>query len=310
MGYDYFYGSQANQFTFYRIPKALFSDPTLRDISAEAKILYGLLLDRMSLSAVNRWLDRKGRVFIIYTIQEMMDQLGCAEQKTAKLLSELEKKVGLIERKRQGLGRPNLIYVKNFIDTGNRENLQQWASQIQSCENHNSGAMKITTQVFPESQANDTDSENDTDSNDTDIPFLSVPKNSHMPESKGMEAKEEYESYKRLIERNLEMEVLRENHPYETDVLDEMLSIILDTVCSKRRYIRVAGDDKPKEIVTSTLLKLTSVHIEFVMDCMKENTTKVRNIRQYLLAALYNAPMTISSYYTARVRYDMSNNPI
>ena len=310
MGYDYFYGNQADQFTFYRIPKALFVDPTLRDISAEAKILYGLLLDRMSLSAVNGWLDSEGRVFIIYTIEEMMEQLGCAEQKTAKLLSELEKKVGLIERKRQGLGKPNLIYVKNFVDNPVERRLPPRESQILNCENHNSGIAGITTQVFPKSQRNNTERTNDTDSNNTDNPFPSAPERNQGQESKGSETMSEYESYQRLIERNLEIDILKQNHPYDTEMLDEIMSIVLDTVCSNRQYIRIAGDDKPREVVKSVLLKLTSEHIEFVLQCMKENTTRVRNIRQYLLASLYNAPMTISNYYGALVNHDMANGLI
>lgn len=116
MTLDYFYGNQSEQFTFYRIPKLLFTDPELKNISTEAKVLYGLLLDRMSLSIKNNWLDEQRRVFIIFTIDEIMEALACAEQKAAKLLNELEKGVGLIERKRQGLGKPNLIYVKNFVD--------------------------------------------------------------------------------------------------------------------------------------------------------------------------------------------------
>ena len=117
MTLDYFYGAQADLFTFYRIPKALFTDERFKTISAEAKILYGILLDRMSLSQRNGWLDEQSRVFIIFTLDEVMDAIGCADQKATKLLNELESKAGLIERKRQGLGKPNLIYVKNFVDT-------------------------------------------------------------------------------------------------------------------------------------------------------------------------------------------------
>lgn len=112
---DYFYGGQAEQFSFYRIPKLLFTDERFRSISAEAKVLYGILLDRMSLSQRNGWLDDADRVYIIFTTQDIMDAIDCADQKATKLLSELEQKAGLIERKRQGLGKPNLIYVKNFI---------------------------------------------------------------------------------------------------------------------------------------------------------------------------------------------------
>ena len=114
--YDYFYGAEAEQFFFYRIPKVLFTEERFRSVSAEAKVLYGLLLDRMSLSCKNGWLDKEGRVYIIFTIEEVMTALGCADQKAGKLLHELESKCRLIERKRQGLGKPNLIYVKNFVD--------------------------------------------------------------------------------------------------------------------------------------------------------------------------------------------------
>lgn len=168
MTLDYFYGNQSEQFTFYRIPKLLFTDPELKNISTEAKVLYGLLLDRMSLSIKNNWLDEQRRVFIIFTIDEIMEALACAEQKAAKLLNELEKGVGLIERKRQGLGKPNLIYVKNFVDKSTVPVRPYIESQILNCENHNSGSAIITDQELPESQTNNTEI-NNTDSSDTDI---------------------------------------------------------------------------------------------------------------------------------------------
>ena len=110
---DYFYGQSSELFSFYRIPKLLFQDSRFQPLSTDAKTLYGILLDRMSLSARNGWLDKAGRVFIIYTVQEVQDSLGCADKKATKLLRELEE-YGLIERKRRGLGKPDLIYVKNF----------------------------------------------------------------------------------------------------------------------------------------------------------------------------------------------------
>lgn len=115
MQYDYFYGAQAEQFSFYRIPKALFTDTQFKDLSTDAKVLYGILLDRMSLSLKNHWLDEQNRVYIIFTLEEIMESLNCANQKATRLMVELEKKVGLIERKRQGLGKPCLIYVKTSL---------------------------------------------------------------------------------------------------------------------------------------------------------------------------------------------------
>ena len=125
MQYEYFYGTQAEQFSFYRIPKALFTEPNFRELSTDAKVLYGILLDRMSLSLKNQWLDAQNKVYIIFTVDEIMDALNCANQKATRLMVELEKQAGLIERKRQGLGRPNLIYVKNFAATINDKNCEK-----------------------------------------------------------------------------------------------------------------------------------------------------------------------------------------
>ena len=125
MQYEYFYGAQAEQFSFYRIPKALFTEPNFRELSTDAKVLYGILLDRMSLSLKNQWLDAQNKVYIIFTVEEIMDALNCANQKATRLMVELEKQAGLIERKRQGLGRPNLIYVKKFSATINDKNCEK-----------------------------------------------------------------------------------------------------------------------------------------------------------------------------------------
>lgn len=125
MQYEYFYGAQAEQFSFYRIPKALFTEPNFRELSTDAKVLYGILLDRMSLSLKNQWLDAQNKVYIIFTVEEIMDALNCANQKATRLMVELEKQAGLIERKRQGLGRPNLIYVKNFAATINDKSCEE-----------------------------------------------------------------------------------------------------------------------------------------------------------------------------------------
>lgn len=134
--YDYFYGAESEQFSFYRILKVLFTEERFKNISAEAKVLYGLLLDRMSLSAKNGWQDKENRVYIIFTIENIMEAMGCADQKTGKLLHELESKGRLIERKRQGLGKPNLIYVKNFVTPSE--------SRFLNRENHGSRNVKTT----------------------------------------------------------------------------------------------------------------------------------------------------------------------
>ena len=110
---QYFMGEQIDSFTFFRIPKVLFSDPLYKDLSTGAKILYSLMLDRVVLSTLNEWKDKRGRVFVYFTIKEIMREIECCRQTAVNLLDELEK-ADLIERKKQGMGRPNRIYVKRF----------------------------------------------------------------------------------------------------------------------------------------------------------------------------------------------------
>lgn len=116
----YFYGQEAEQYSFYRIPKQLISDSRFRNVSTDAKLLYGLMLDRMGLSLKNGWLDEQGRVYIFFVLDEIQDLLQCGHEKAVKLLAELdsEKGIGLIERIKQGQGKPTIIYVKQFCDKG------------------------------------------------------------------------------------------------------------------------------------------------------------------------------------------------
>ena len=291
MAYDYFYGQQSEQFSFYRIPKILFSQDKFWNVSTDAKLLYGILLDRMNLSARNGWLDEAGRVYIIFTIEEIKESLGCAEKKAVKLLDELEKKAELIERKRQGLGKPNLIYVKNFIS----ESVER---QFLNCQNDNSATFQNTIQDLSKAQGNNTDIKN-TDLSDTNSIFPS--------ENCGKEnGNEEYQQYYQYFYEQLGMEYLQKDYPYDMDRLENILELVVETVCSKRQIIRIGGDDRPIEVVKSRFMKLDSEHIRYVLDCFKENTTKIRNIRQYILASLYNAPTTIGSYFDALVRHDMA----
>ena len=147
---DYFYGQSGELFSYFRIPKALFQDHRFRQLSTDARTLYGILLDRMSLSVKNGWLDEQGRVYIIYTVREVQESLCCAEHKAVKLFRELEG-IDLIERKRRGLGRPSLIYVKDFSS-----GLPKGAS-TELPKSSNSGAAESAILVQPKPQANKTD---------------------------------------------------------------------------------------------------------------------------------------------------------
>ena len=292
--YDYFYGPEGEQFSFIRVPKIFFENEAYRSMSAEAKILYGFLLDRVSVSLKNGWKDDQNRIFIICTIEEIMEKIGCGNKKAIQLLSELEDKIGLIERKRQGLGKPNLIYVKNFIRTVDNSGQRHFLK----CQNDTSGSVRMTSLEMSESHGSNTNLSNTDMSNTENLIYPGT-------DSDGMAERMSYEDYFR---RSLEFDILLQNNPYEKETLEGILDLLVDTCCSHKAYIRIAGDNKSGEVVRSRFMKLDSSHIQYVLSCLKENTTDVRNIRQYLLAALYNAPTTISAYYQAKVNYDFYGN--
>lgn len=285
MAFDYFYEEQSQQFAFYRIPKVLFTDNRFQKIYTEGKVLYGLLLDRVSLSRENGWIDEEGRVYIIFTLNAIRQAMNCAEKSAIKYLTELED-FGLIERIRQGLGKPAIIYVKNFID--------QYNLQVKTCNNSSSGPVEVPVQDQYNLQPNYTNN-NNTDFNNTN-PILS--------------GDEERMGYEMFLKDQLDVEILKQEYPHDREMIDGILELILDVLCSKRKMIRIAGDDKPVNVVKGRFMKLTIEHIRYVMTCLQENTTKIRSIKQYMLAALYNAPSTIDGYYRAEVNHDMATGII
>ena len=282
MTLDYFYGQSGELFSYFRIPKALFQDSRFRQLSTDARTLYGILLDRMSLSVKNGWMDKQGRVYIIYTVREVQESLCCAEHKAVKLFRELEQ-IDLIERKRRGLGRPSLIYVKDFT-TGlsKTHNL--------NCANSNSCVAQSAVQERQKPQANKTD-KNKTEMNKPD-PIHSE------------DIREQLEDYFYQV---LEVELLLRLFPDDEDTIYQIVDLLVDTCATKRRMLRIAGDDKPAEVVRSRLKKLNADHIRFVLNSLAENATPVRNMKQYLLASLYNAPTTMNLHYQNLTNRDFAH---
>lgn len=289
MVFDYFYEEQSESYSFYRIPKMLFTEEIFEALSTDAKVLYGLLLNRISLSRENGWMDDAGRVYVYYTIKSVKKSMRCANTKACGLLRELDE-FGLIERKKQGLGKPTIIYVKDFTRFRKAELLDS--------EKQNSVILHTGTLDNRRSETNKTE-KNNTESNKTN-PILSGA-------DKDMDERTSYHNY---LNSQLDMEIMYERYPYDRETLDAIMDLMLDVVCSKRKTIRIAGDDKPVSVVKSQFLKINSMHLEYVMDCMKKNPAKVRNIKQYLLAAIYNAPLTMQSYYQAWVNNDMAEGRI
>lgn len=381
--FDYFTGMEAEQYSFYRVPKVLFTEQCFKTLSCEAKVLYGLMLDRMSLSIKNRWLDSEDRVYIIFTVEEIAELMNCGTQKAVKLVKELDSNngIGLIEKKRLGLGKPNVIYVKNFMirevpdqkltdscadlqpehkkcadlqsEQGNHEecaNLQPEAenrekpgtflncenhhsgvvkstiqdcveSQLQNGENHNSGMMKTTNQEFPESQFQNGENHhsrivkitkpeypksqsNNTDINKTDISETEINQSYPIISSGNLKKKrdvmEEMRAYREVIHENIDYQY------HAKEDVDELVELMIEVMMMPEdSMIRIAGTEKPVALVKNRFMKLNYSHIEYVLFCLNRNTTKVGNIKAYLLTALYNAPATINSYYQAEVNHDM-----
>ena len=337
--FDYFTGMEAEQYSFYRVPKVLFTEPCFKTLSCEAKVLYGLMLDRMSLSIKNRWLDSEDRVYIIFTVEEIAELMNCGTQKAVKLVKELDSSngIGLIEKKRLGLGKPNVIYVKNFMirevpdqkPTGNCADLQseqedhKKIADLQSkqkrhkecadlqqeaenkgktgislnSENHHSRIVEITNPEYPKSQSNNTDI-NKTDISETEInqsyPIISG------NFQKKKDVMEEMKAYREVIHENIDYQY------HAKEDVDELVELMIEVMMMPEdSMIRIAGVEKPVALVKSRFMKLNYSHIEYVLFCLNRNTTKVGNIKAYLLTALYNAPATINSYYQAEVNHDM-----
>ena len=401
--FDYYRGMEAEQYSFYRVPKILFTAECFKELSCEAKVLYGLLLDRMSLSMKNHWLDEEERVYIIFTVEEIAELLNCGTQKAVKLLKELdsEKGIGLIEKKRLGLGRPNVIYVKNFlvqkndkengdmpdlqncenhnsgvvkttiqecpksqfkndenhnsedvepIDIGTeelgkepylngekeiledmeikmQENEEIGEENFQNCENHNSRVVKTTIQEFPKSQFKNDENHNSgvvkttiqecpkSQSNNTDInktennetESSNILSNLIYPEKEKMiDEIEQRNTYREIIRENISYECFQNDTPHAREEVDELVELMVEVmVMPDQGKIRIAGEDKLVSLVKSQFMKLTHAHIEYVCLCLNKNTTKVGNIKSYLLTALYNSILTINHYYQAEVNHDL-----
>ena len=359
MSFDFYYGKEADQFNFLRIPRLLFKDKRFKGLSSDAKLLYSLLLDRMSLSTKNGWIDDENRVYIYFTVKEVMDELNMAKEKCTKVFAELDKEkgCGLIIKVRQGLGKPDKIYVMNFLscnlDEDNNTDFQEAEnetfenqktrvlkienqefrksknkkfenretrsseieipevrkSNLKSFENQTSRGSETENQEVRKSKSNNTDI-NNTDNNYTDCndinPISSYQYIENQNTKDVMDEIDEREKYKKLITENIDFDIIAKN--YSLSEAEGILDIIVDAVCSKKYYLRVKEELLPQVVVKNKLLKLDYSHVEYVLDCLKNNSTEIHNIQSYILTALYNASATIDQYYATKVNQDLYGN--
>ena len=341
INFDYYYGIEAEQFSFYRVPRLLIKDERFKGLSSDAKLLYGLMLDRMSLFMKNGWLDDENRAYIIYTVDAIMEDLGFSKPTCTKIMRELDSDngIGLIEKKRRGLGKPDIIYVKNFASVPDEKEEKEPSNPDVSSEvkdfnfkkqkNLTSGSKKIELQEVKESdlkrekiftsESKETEPQevndfapnyNNTNYNNqshNDINYTNPINQSGSEDNPDRtDVMDDVNAYIELIKENIEYEHHMKYDDWQNKALyEELFEVICEVVCVKRTTIRIAGEDYPYELVKSKFLKLNSGHLEYVIGCMHDTNTKITNIKAYMVTALYNAPSTINHYYQQEVQHDM-----
>lgn len=300
MTFNYFYGTEADQFSFYRIPKALFTDSYFKDLSSDAKILYGLMLDRMSLSIKNQWFDDKNRAYIYFSIEDIMELLNCGRNKAIKSMRELDDEtgIGLIEKRRQGFGKVKVIYVKTFMPEKTDE--KKFGEELKKFKKQTSVENEEPTEVYISNPNNTNLSDTEMNDNKSNH-IISVDEKRFDSDNRS----EDYQAYENLVKETIDYESLEVTHHDDMRQVDEIVNLIVETVMCKNDKILIASNWYPASLVKKKFLMLTYSHIEYVLHCMRGNTTKVKNIKKYLLAALFNAPSTMNGYYQAEVNHDM-----
>ena len=300
MTFNYFYGTEADQFSLYRIPKALFTGSYFKDLSSDAKILYGLMLDRMSLSIKNQWFDDKNRAYIYFSIEDIMELLNCGRNKAIKSIRELDDEtgIGLIEKRRQGFGKVNVIYVKTFMPEKTDE--KKFDEELQKFKKQTSVENEEPAEVYILNSNNTNLSDTEMIDNKSNH-IISVDEKRFDSDNRS----EDYQAYENLVKETIDYESLEVTHHDDMRQVDEIVKLIVETVMCKNDKILIASNWYPASLVKKKFLMLTYSHIEYVLHCMSGNTTKVKNIKKYLLAALFNAPSTMNGYYQAEVNHDM-----
>lgn len=320
--FDYFHDYESEQFAFYRIPKVLFTDDYFRNLSSDAKVLYGLMLDRMALSIKNRWIDESNRVYIIFSLEQVMKYMNCGRDKGMKTLAELDTKkgIGLIERVKQGFGKPDIIYVKSFVmkkkteavepETEGREPQfdEVGTADLSQSEKSTYRGREYRSPEVGKTDPNDTYYNNtDLSDNDRNNIHLINPLSEEIKRQNGrMDGMDVINAYTAIVKDNIDYDTLiQECRLGDQQYIDEMVELIAETISFKRENMFIGNVEYPYQFVKNKLLKVDSSHIQYVLECLHDNTTKIRNVRAYLLTSIFNAPSTINHYYRAEVNHDL-----
>ena len=301
MQFDYFYGSEAEQFTFYRIPKILITSQFFKKVSDSAKLLYGLMLDRMSLSIRNGWLDDDNRAYIFFTTNDVMEQMCCGTEKATKMLAELdsEKGIGLIERVKQGQGRPAIIYLKKFYDledkdttsqssTSKNENQAFEESKNKTFENRKSRVSETESQDFRKSKCNYNNI------NYTDINYIyPINQDSYNIQNSDQTEERWIDRYTKTVDeikKQIDYDYLI-NHA-ERDIVDEVVNIMAEVMTVYRPKYKIEGDFIEYNAVVNKFRQITAQKLEICLLAYSRKIQRIKNPKAYWISTLYNIPLT------------------
>jgi len=299
MQFDYFYGNEAEQFTFYRIPKILITSPHFKKISDSAKLLYGLMLDRMSLSIRNGWLDDDNRAYIFFTTNDVME-MCCGTEKATKMLTELdsEKGIGLIERVKQGQGKPAIIYLKKFYeleDTARSTKLSEIESQdfqeskVKTFENRKTRLSEIESLEFRKSKCNYNNI------NNTDINYIyPINQDNYNIQNSDTKTEEEWiDRYTKTVDEiktQIDYDYLI-NHA-ECDIVDEVVNIMAEVMTVYRPKYKIEGDFIEYNAVVNKFRQITAQKLEICLLAYSRKIQRIKNPKAYWISTLYNIPLT------------------
>jgi len=303
----YYTISENTQFHFVQLPMELITNPVFNHIPMDAKVIYSLMLFRMHLSTKNGWIDEMGRVYIIFRVEDVMEYLNCKKDKALEILKILDNKTvktkrgtivgaGLIERKRRGLGQPDIIFIKKFTDFLNQGN-----SDLQKSENPTSGDRNIHSVELDKTDPKYHDMSKKSMSQTPSYP--STVTYSHTG-GKVSDAQDDVidemdsNAYTELIKENTGYDAMQVSLPLTTlETFNELVHLVCDVVTHPQKSIKIHGIDYNYETVKSRFLKLNQSHLLYVCSPLADTSSNIRNIRNYMLTALYNAPDTIKTYH-------------
>ncbi|MGP1433709.1 MAG: replication initiator protein A [Catonella sp.] len=311
INFSYYYGKEAEQFSFFRIPKLLFTDKNFSSLSSDAKVLYGILLDRMSLSMKNNWIDEENRVYIIFTIEEIEETMNFGKNKSINTMKELEN-FGLIEKKRRGLGKPNIIYVMSFLidkndfskeQSQNEEQMSEIQETDHSLEYKNQEVSNANLQRYENQNSRSLENKlqevsktnpNKTNINNTDFSYTDNNKTSPLSPSQDKENNQklkQVEGVKKKIRENIDYKSLVKDYA-DINLIDIIVDIMVESIESKKD-LRINQAYKSYEDIEKQFLSIKKEHIRYVLNYLKDNKPKIINFRAYILSLLYNAPFNI-----------------